>query len=107
MKVTREAHVAACTSSEETETETLHSATETESRETQGSKTTPSQRKFLGVSRLSCGKLPQWRGTSDYSSRVLHSSAGVSTNSHVAVNYHKMELEELNRQEVAHEAAGE
>ena len=33
MKVTREAHVAARSSSKETETETLHSATEAENRE--------------------------------------------------------------------------
>ena len=38
MKVTREAHVAACTSSKETETETLHSATEAEKREDTGIK---------------------------------------------------------------------
>ena len=40
-------------------------------------------------------------------SRVLHSSVGESTSSHVAVNFHKMELEEQKRQEVAHEAARE
>ena len=38
------------------------------------------------------------------SSRVLHSSAGVTTDSHDAVNYHKMELEEQTRREVAHES---
>ena len=37
-------------------------------------------------------------------SRVLHSSAGVTTDSHDAVNYHKMELEEQTRREVAHES---
>ena len=41
----------------------------TENRETQGSKTTRWQsipESFLGVSRPGCGKLPQWRRTSDY-----------------------------------------
>ena len=37
-------------------------------------------------------------------SRVLHSSAGVTTDSHDAVNYYKMELEEQTRREVAHES---
>ena len=41
----------------------------TEDRETQGSKTTRWQsipESFLGVSRPGCGKLPQWRRTSDF-----------------------------------------
>ena len=37
-------------------------------------------------------------------SRVLHSSAEVTTDSHDAVNYHKMELEEQTRRDVAHES---
>ena len=35
---------------------------------------------------------------------VLHSSAGVTIDSHDALNYHKMELEEQTRREVAHES---
>ena len=52
---------------QETETETLPSATETKDRETQGSRTTRQSIpvSFLGVSRTSCGKQPHWRRTSD------------------------------------------
>ena len=49
---------------QETETETLPSATEAKDRETQGSRTTPWQSipiSFLGISRPSCGKQPHWR----------------------------------------------
>ena len=70
MKVTREAHVAACTwEQRDKDRETLHSVTETENRETQGPSTTPWQsipENFLGVSSPSCGELPHWRWTSDY-----------------------------------------
>ena len=108
MKVTREAHVPACTSSKETETETLHSATEVGNRETRRSRTSQWHSipdKFLGARRPSCGKssalAPDQRLRR---SRVLHSSVGVTTDSHDAANYHMMELEEQTRREVAHES---
>ena len=81
----------------------------TENRETQGSKTTPWQSIPEKVPRSQQTKLWSTTAVSPDQrlrrSRVLHSSAGLSTSSHVAVNYHKMELEEENRRQVAHEAA--
>ena len=49
----------------------------TENRETQGSKTTRWQsipESFLGVSRPGCGKLPQWRQTSDYAAAEYYTA---------------------------------
>ena len=82
MKVTREAHVAACEtlSTWSKETQTLPSVTEAENRETRGSRTTPWQsipESFFGVSRPSCGKLAQVQRLRR--GRVLHSSPGVTT----------------------------
>ena len=61
---------------------------------------------FLEISRPSCGKLPRWRRTSDYVVAEYNIAAlERPPASHVAVNYHKMELEEQTRREVAHRAA--
>ena len=86
----------------EQETETLPSATEAKDRETQGSKTTPWQSipvSFLGVSRPGCGKLPQWRRTSDHTVADYYTVALERPPvSHVAVNYHNRALEEHTKQ---------
>ena len=87
---------------QETETETLPSATEAKDRETQGSRTTPWQSipvSFLGVSRTSCGKQPHWRQTSDYAAAEYYTVALERPPvSHVAVNYHNRALEEHTKQ---------